>query len=213
VSSSPKTTLRSSSIASSLVPAHVRSAKRADRRQHLVEVQARADRLTDLTKRLQLVDRLRQLGAALLQLAEQLRVADRDHTLRREGRHELYRPLAEWIDLRAPQQDYTDDAAVHEHRHPEHGPEAAQLTGLLPLVAGVGGGVGYLEGAALQLDAAHQRSGPVRDRAFLEIAPVRGGATDHAGKPVLVAFELVDHARVRGAQSHSVAQDRLEHRL
>ena len=59
-----------------------------DRRQHVVDVEARADRLADLAQGPQLVDRARQVPCALLQGAEQLDVLDGDRALRRErGEH------------------------------------------------------------------------------------------------------------------------------
>ena len=70
-----------------------------DRRQHLVEVEARADRLADLAERAQLVDRARELLAALLELLEQLHVLDRDRALGRERRDELDRPVVERVDV------------------------------------------------------------------------------------------------------------------
>ena len=72
-----------------------------DRREHLVGVEARADGLADLAEGAQLVDRAGELGAALLQLAEQMDVLDRDRALGGERRDELDRRVVERGDLGA----------------------------------------------------------------------------------------------------------------
>ena len=50
-------------------------------REHRLEVERRAHRLTDFAQRLELADRLRELGGARLQFHEQSDVLDRDHRL------------------------------------------------------------------------------------------------------------------------------------
>ena len=109
-----------------------------DRRQHLVEVAARADGMADLPKRPQLVDRAREVAPALLELLEELHVLDRDRALRGEGGGEGDRLLVELLDLVAPQRDDAEDALVDKHRHAQQGADAAQLAGTVPLVVGVG---------------------------------------------------------------------------
>ena len=100
-----------------------------DRRQHLVEVEARADGLADLAERPQLVDRAREVAPALLERLEELHVLDRDRALRGEGGDQGDRLVVERLDLVAPQRDDADDALVDEHRHAQQGADAAQLAG------------------------------------------------------------------------------------
>ena len=134
-----------------------------DRRQHLVEIEARADRLADLAERAQLVDGLRELPLRCSSSWNSSHVLDRDHALRGERRHKLDRPVVERVDLRAPQRDHADDAVVGQHRDAEHRAEPAELARLVPLILRVRGGVGDLHGAPLEPDAAHERPGTLRD--------------------------------------------------
>ena len=184
-----------------------------DRRQHLVEVAARADGVADLPERPQLVDRAREVAPALLELLEELHVLDRDRALRGEGRGEADRLVVERLDLVAPERDDAEDALVHEHRHAEQGADAAQVAGPVPLVVGVGEHVRDLHRAALQADAADDRARVLRDRPVLDLGAVCVGAAEQVGEAVHVAVEQVDHPRVGAAEPDRVAHDRLEHGL
>ena len=184
-----------------------------DRRQHLVEVAARADGVADLPEGPQLVDRAREVAPALLERLEELHVLDRDRALRGEGVGEGDRLVVERLDLVAPERDDAEDALVDQHRHAEQGADAAELAGPVPLVVGVGDHVRDLDGAALQPDAADDRPRVLRDRAVLDSARYASGAAEQVGQAVDVAVELVDHPRVRAAEPDRVAHDRLEHGL
>ena len=135
---------------------------RHDRREHLVEVEARADRLADLAERAQLLHRAcraralrscsswksRTFWIAIAPCAAKV-VTSAD------------RPLVERVDLAAPERDDADDAILGEHRHAEHRPEAAELPRLLPLVARIGHRVGYLDRAPLEPDESDERARPL----------------------------------------------------
>ena len=148
-----------------------------DRRQHLVEVEARADRLADLAeRRSSSTERSSRCAARARWKSSTFRIAIAPCAAKR--RDELDRPLAERVDLRAPQRDHTDDAAVHEHRDAEHGPEAAELAGLLPLVARVGGASAIWRVRRSSPTRPTSVPGPCGIGCSLRVAPVRGGATD-----------------------------------
>ena len=184
-----------------------------DRRQHLVEVAARADGVADLPEGPQLVDRAREVAPALLERLEELHVLDRDRALRGEGVGEGDRLVVERLDLVAPQRDDAEDALVDEHRHAQQGADAAEVAGTVPLVVGVGDHVRDLHRAALQPDAADDGPAVLRDRPVLDPGAVRVGAAEQVGEAVHVAVELVDHPRVGAAEPDRVAHDRLEHGL
>ena len=75
-----------------------------DRREHRVEVQAGAHRLPDLAQRLQLIHLAGKLGAATLEGAHEIQVADGDGRRRRERGKERGCPLIERVDLGTPNQ-------------------------------------------------------------------------------------------------------------
>jgi hypothetical protein len=70
-----------------------------NRRQHLIEIQAGADRLTDCSESLQLIHLASEFGGACPQGLEQVDVADGDGRLGREGGQELDGALTEGVDL------------------------------------------------------------------------------------------------------------------
>ncbi len=169
---------------------------RDDRRQDLVEIEGRAHRLADLAERAELVDRSRQLRAALLELLEELDVPDRDRTLGRERRDELDPLLVERIDPRAPERDHSQHAVVGQHRHAEHRAEAAELACPRPLVPRIHGRVGDLHGASFEPDEPHKRPGTLGHGVVREVLAIRLRTAEHDGDPIDVAIELVDHAGV-----------------
>src|SRR3954469_4686205 len=184
-----------------------------DRRQHLVEVAARADRVADLSQGPELVDRAREVLPALLERLEELDVLYRDRALRGEGVGQRDRLVVEWLDLVAPQGDDAEDALVDQHRHSQQGADAPELAGAVPLVVRVGDHVRDLDGAALQPDPADDGAGVPRDRPVLDPGAVRVRPAEQMGEAVHVAVEQVDHGRVGAAEPDHVAHDRLEHRL
>ncbi len=186
---------------------------RDDRREHLIDVEARVDRLADLAERAQLVDRAAQLRAARGQLVEQLHVLDRDRALCGERRHQADRPLAERLDDGPPQHDHADDLVVGQHRDAEQRAEAAEVERLLPAVLGIVARVGELNRATFQPDATDDRAGAGDDRMRLQVGAVLGGAAEREHHAVLALLELVDQAAVRAAQVHGVTHDGVEHRL
>ena len=179
---------------------------RHDRRQHLVEVEARGHRLADLTQRPQLVDRPGQV-------LEELHVPDRDRGLRGEGRQKVDRPVAERIDLEPPEDQDSDDAVADQHRRAEHRAVPAELAPGGPAVDGISEHVGDLDDAPLQRDPADERLRTLLYGMALHVLPVLPGTADNEGDPVDVALELVDVAAIGAAQPHGVTYDRLEHRL
>ena len=111
---------------------------RDDRRQHLVEVEARAHCLADLAQTFQLVDGARELPRSQLELLHQVRVPDRDRTLSRERRRDLDLARRERIDFAAPERDDADHLVLAQHRHADDRAEPAEPLRLGPLVLGVG---------------------------------------------------------------------------
>src|SRR5262249_20444621 len=73
--------------------------------EHRLEIESRADRLTDLTQSSQLPNRLRQLARSRLQFLEQPYVLNGDHCLVGEGFEECDLLLREGSNLRAPDQN------------------------------------------------------------------------------------------------------------
>ena len=177
-----------------------------DRRQHLVEVEARGHGLADLAERAQLVD-----GPG--HVVEELHVADRDRRLRRERGQELDRAVAERLDVHAPERQDAGDAIVGEHRHAQDRPEPGELAPGVPAVVGVGEHVGDLDHAAAEPDPPDERSGVHLDRMARHVVPVGGRSADQVREPVAIAVEAVHEPGVGVAQAHRVADDGLEHRL
>ena len=93
-----------------------RTALATIRLQHLVEVEARADRLADLAERLELLDLAGQLGAPRLQRAHQLDLAQRDRRLGRELVEQPRSPVVERRDLVRHMDEHADDLVVQHHR-------------------------------------------------------------------------------------------------
>ena len=73
--------------------------------EHSLEVEGRADRLTDLTQSSQFPNRLRQLARSRLQFLEQPHVLNGDHSLVGEGFEERDLFLREGSNFRAPNQN------------------------------------------------------------------------------------------------------------
>ena len=80
--------------------------------EHSLEIEGRADRLTDLTQRSQLPNRLRQLARPRLQFLEQPHVLDGDHRLVGEGFEQRDLLVGERTDLRAANHDRPDRNAL-----------------------------------------------------------------------------------------------------
>ena len=177
---------------------------RHDRRQHLVEVEARGHGLADLAQRAQLVDRPGQV-------LEELHVPDRDRGLRGESRQKIDRPVAERIDLEPPEDQDSDDAVADEHGRAEHRAVPAELAPGRPAVDGIGEHVGDLDDAPLQRDPADERLRTLLYGMAPHVLPVLLGTADDEGDPVDVAIELVDVAAVGTAQPHGVTYHRLKH--
>ena len=186
---------------------------RHDGREHLLQVDAGADRLAGLTQRLQLAHRLRELAAAILQLHEQLHVLDRDRALLREGRDQRDRAIIERLDLAPGEDDHADHLLGDQHRDAQDRTQLTQGEGLLPLVARVGAGILDLHGALLDADQPDHRARPASDRVFLQQSPVLGRGAGGAREPVEVTLELPNLPRVGSAQPHGMLHHRLEHRL
>jgi hypothetical protein len=117
--------------------------------QHLVEVEARADRLADHPERLQLVDLAPELAGARLQGVDQVDVADGDGRLGGEGGQNLDRAVAEPVDLGPPGGQDADHLAVEQHGDAHGRPEPAVLLDVEPAVLGIGEHVDDLLGPAL----------------------------------------------------------------
>ena len=80
-----------------------------DRRQDLVQVEARADRLADRAERLELFDLAGQLVTMRLQRSHEVEVAHSDRGRRRERREQCDGTLVEFADLRPPDLKNTND--------------------------------------------------------------------------------------------------------
>ena len=79
-----------------------------DGAEHSLEVESRADRLTDLAQRSQFPNRLRQLARPRLQFLEQPYVLDGDHRLISEGFEEGNLLVSEGPYLGSANDNYTD---------------------------------------------------------------------------------------------------------
>src|SRR4029077_1794724 len=67
--------------------------------------------------------RLRELPTLLLHLAEQARILDRQHGLRREGLQQIDRTLGKLAGLLAPDHQRADDLVGSEQRYGQQGAE------------------------------------------------------------------------------------------
>ena len=177
-----------------------------DRRQDLVDVEARRDRLADLPERAELVDRARQL-------LQELHVAQRDRGLRRERGEQVDRAGAERVHRGAPEGQDTRDAVAGEDRHAQDRPEPAELAAGMPVVVGIRQDVWDLDDAALALDPAHQRARALLDRMAAHVVPIGLGGTDHECQAEHIVVQLMHETGIGSAESHGLPYDGLEQRL
>ena len=186
-----------------------------DRRQHLVEVAARADGVADLSERPQLVDRAREVavraaGAAWKSCTFWIAIAPcaakvlaRPIVCSSNGstssRQSVMTPRTRW------------STSIGTPRRVRTPPE---LAGAVPLVV-----AGRRRTSGIWTV---RRSSPTRpttvpascgDRPVLDPGAVGIGPAEQMGEAVHVAVEQVDHARVGAAEPDRVAHDRLEHGL
>ena len=188
---------------------------RHDGLQHGVEIERRADRLADLAERAELLDGAAQLLGALLQLAEQPRVLDRDDRLVGEGSQQLDAGRREGADLAMGDADRADDLGIASHRHQKDAPHAPRPPSLArvrqePLE--------LLHIRNLQRPSGVRRSmGGILADGPREVAPV---AFHLVRRDVVVGDNIHEDAIVapdgaveRAAQPHRVADDGVEDRL
>src|SRR5207248_1065791 len=84
--------------------------------EHRLEVERRTDRLTNVTERLELADRSRELLRPRLQLGQQARIFDRDHRLVGKGLEERDLVVGEAAGFTAGHGDRSDRLALTQHR-------------------------------------------------------------------------------------------------
>ena len=181
-----------------------------DRREHLVRVERRADRLPDLGQGLHLVDLARELGRACLEHRGELDVAQGERRLLRERRQQGAGVLVERLDRGAPDGQDADHLVVDDHRRRDDRAVAAELLELGEVVVGVGQHVVDLVGASV--DRHPTGEGPPapghrvlgRERRVLRVEPVR------AHEPVPLRGGEVDQGGLATAQPAGVLDDRLE---
>ncbi len=129
---------------------------RHDRGQHLVGVEAGADRLADLGEGLELLHLAPQLGRAVLERGDELDVPQGQRRLLGEGGEQLARAVVEGVDLVAPHRQDADHLVLDEHRRSHDGPAAAELLQGELRVVGVGEDVLDLLGGAVHADASDE---------------------------------------------------------
>ena len=95
-----------------------------DGRQHSLQVQRRANCLPDLSQRLQLPNRSRQLQSPRLELRKQPHVLDRDHRLLGEGLEQLDLLVRERPRLGPSDSDRSHRLALAQHRDHQQASEA-----------------------------------------------------------------------------------------
>jgi hypothetical protein len=186
---------------------------RHNRREYLLKVERRADRLARLAQGMQLFHRLAELPLAPLELLEELDVLYRDSALGGERGSEVYRPLVEGLDFLSPEDDHTDDSAVGHHRHAEHRAEATQLPRLVQLVVWIGEHVAYVHRAPGQADTPNDRAVPSLERDSLDVVAVLLRRTKREGHAIDVVVEHIDQAGVCLAEPDGLLQHRLERGL
>jgi hypothetical protein len=186
---------------------------RDDRGQHLVEVEARADRVADLPQGLELLDLVGELSSAALQGTHQIDVANGDRGLRRERSHQLDGTFAERVDVGAPKQCDADHIVFEQHRNAKHRPEPAEALDIRPAVLRVGKDIGDLLSTAVERDAAG-KGRPVDDhRVPNHVFAVVVRSADGRRHAERAVFEQDDHRCVGPAQPTGTLDHGAEHCL
>ena len=175
--------------------------------EHVVDVEARADGLAHLAQRLQLLDLVRELRAAGLQLLHQLHAVDRHRGLAGERGDDRHLPLVERVDLVAPEGERADDLVVEEHRRAHGRPEAGDPLEVVPAVLRIGQHVRDLLGPAVESDPADEGVAVDRHRVLGDEPDRLLGEPDRLDQPVDAVLEEVEVGGVRAAQPPGALDD------
>jgi hypothetical protein len=111
-----------------------------DGAEHGLQIERRAERLADLAQRAQLLDRAGELGRALLELAQEPGVLDRDGGLVGEGFHQRDLAVGERPDLMAVDGDGAQQLARAEHRDRHHRAVGIDLLAAIAVLGCAGAG-------------------------------------------------------------------------
>jgi len=136
---------------------------RDDRLKHMVEVEAGADGLGDLSQSFQLFDLLGQLRLAGFEGATEIHLTDGDGRLGGEGGEHVGLVITERVDLRTPYQQDSDELVVEQHGYAEDGAQSGEALELEAAVVRIVEDVGDLLGPySATRPMSEPRSGPTR---------------------------------------------------
>ncbi len=182
-------------------------------REHVVDVEARAHGLADLTQRLQLLDVLRELRAARLELLHELDAVDRHRGLPRERRDDRHLPLVERADIVSPEDERTHQFVVDEHRRAHGGPEPGDLLEIVSAVLRIGQHVRDLLGPPVEPDTADERVAVDGHRVLGDKGDGRLSETRRLDQFVDAVAEEIKVGCLRPAEPARALDDRREDRL
>ena len=118
--------------------------------QNLVEIEARADRLFHLPKRLELCDFVFQLAASGLECAHQADLPQHNRALNGEFFEEFALAIVEGCDVGTPHRQHADHLVLKEHRRGQQRAEPGETLQVAPAVIRVLEHVGNLMGAPVR---------------------------------------------------------------
>ena len=131
---------------------------RDDRIEHLSEVQAEALRVTHCAERLELIHLAIEFVGAALQRPDEINGTNGESRLRREGREDLHRAIAERVNLGSRHREHPDSFAAHQHRDTHDGPVTGHPLRIRPEVVRVCEHVSDLRRLPVKRDPADERS-------------------------------------------------------
>jgi hypothetical protein len=174
----------------------------------VVEIEARADDLTDLSERLKLFYFVSQLGAAGLERLDEVDVVDGDCGLRREGAEQGHGSFVEGLDRIAIHREQSHHRVVQHHRRGHGRAETGDALDVSASVARIGEHIGDLLRASVESYPADQTGAVLSDRVPLDVLDEFIGKAERAREAINVAIEQVQRCGVRAAEASRALEDR-----
>ena len=187
-----------------------------DRRQHLLRIEARADRFANLAESVQLIDRPPELARPRVELLHQACVPYCDRALGGKSHREFDLAFRKRLDVVPPERNDCHDVIVALDRYADDGSEASDALPealLFGVVFGIVGDVRRHHRPTLERDAPDESAGAKWQFTLCDHGSVLVGAAQGECEPEVVAFVDEDLPSFGPTKPDRVLQHRFEDRL